>query len=194
MADIKVKTTKKTSSVRKPIKVQKVKASDKPSAAVDDFMDEEDEVNSGEAECLLRSALNITKACYVQEDDEGDQEHDENTEGFQPVDRLMSSNIDNKISYYEKSMRVVEEDTQDYVVVGCRFPNGVVISLGKSKVLLRGINDMPDHEKEIHHGNVGFTKIIRPAWKVFLKTHRNWSPLLNGSIFVVSNTNNNMIA
>lgn len=187
MADIKVKATKRASSVRKPIKVKKIKASDKHSVALEDFIDEEDEVNSGETECLLRSALNIKKACYVQEDDEEDQEHNENTENFQPVDQLMSSEIHNRIYDCKKLTNNPDDDNQDYVVVGCRFPNGVVISLGKNKKLLRGINDMPDQEKEIHHGNVGFTKIIRPAWKTFLKTHQNWPPILNGFIFVVNN-------
>lgn len=188
MADIKVKpATKRVSSIKKTVKVKKVKLSDKPSAAVEDFMDEDDDINADEDECLLRSALNITKTCYSQEDDEEDQEHNENTEFFQPVDRLMSSAIYNKISDYKKFTRTVEDDNQDYVVVGCHFPNGVVISLGKNKILLRGINDMSDHEKEGHHDNVGFTKIIRSAWKNFLNTHQNWPPILNGSIFVVKN-------
>lgn len=184
MADIKVKpATKRSSSVKKTVKVTKIKSSEKTSAAADDFIDEEDEINPNEAECLLRSALNIKKSCYVQEDEE--QENNDNTEKFQAVDQLMMHNLHSKIKNYEKISKNTEEDAQNYVVIGCRFPNGVVISLGKNKILLRGINDMPDHEKEINHKDVGFTKIIRSVWKNFLKTHQNWPPILNGSVFVV---------
>lgn len=185
MADIKVKPTrKKTSAVKRNVRVKKLQASDKISIAETEFADGEDEIDQQETECLLRSALNMKNACYEQEND---QENNIETDKFYPVDRLMSNDMHNKNSYYEKNSSIVDEDNKDYVVVGCLFPNGVVISLGNHKILLRGINDMPSSEIIYDYKNVGFTKVTRPIWRAFLKTHQNWPPLLNGSIFITDN-------
>ncbi|CAI3952643.1 unnamed protein product [Commensalibacter communis] len=186
MADIKVKTTKnKSAPSKKTVKIQKLKASDKVSAAAEEIMDDEDDAQFDEGQCLLRSVLNITKNCHVQEDE--DQENTKDNDSFEPVDRVISSEIHHRIFDNENSGQTIEEDQRNYVVVGCRFPNGVVISLGKSKVLLRGINDMSINEKEATYENVGFTRITRSLWNKFLKTHANWPPLSKGSVFVVNN-------
>ncbi|MDI2112099.1 hypothetical protein [Commensalibacter nepenthis] len=183
MADIKVKTTKnKSASEKKTVKVQKLKASDKVSAAVEDTID--DDIQSDETECLLRSALNITKNCHVQEDE--DQEITGNSDSFEPVDRVITTELHNRIFDNDNSGQIIEEDHQNYVVIGCRFPNGVVISLGKHKVLLRGINDMPIKEKETTCGDVGFTRITRSLWNKFLKTHESWPPLSKGLVFIMN--------
>lgn len=185
MTDIKVKPTKKqAASVKKTVKVKKLKAADKTSAAVeDDFMDAEDETDQRETECLLRLALNMKNSYYEQEDAS---ENNIDKDNFQPIDQLITSEVHNRITDYDKTISIIEEDNQDYVVIGCRFPNGIVMNIGNNKTLLRGINDMPDQDIAKQDKNVGFTKITRSLWNIFLRTHKNWPPLLNGSIFVLN--------
>ncbi|EUK19259.1 hypothetical protein [Commensalibacter papalotli (ex Servin-Garciduenas et al. 2014)] len=185
MTDIKVKPTrKKAASVKKTVKVKKLKASDKTSAAVDgDLIDEEDDTDQLETECLLRTSLSLKNACFEQEETS---ENNVDIDNFQPIDKLMTSEVHNKISDIHKTVSIIEEDNQDYIVIGCRFPNGVVVNIGNNKILLRGINDMSDQDKAKQDKNVGFTKIARPVWNSFLKTHKNWPPLLNGSVFVMN--------
>lgn len=184
MADIKVKPVRKrATSTKKTVKVKKLQASDKLSAAEVDLIDEED-VDQQETECLLRSALNMKNSCNEQEED---QECNKGTDNVQPIDKLISSEIHNKISDYEKSTSIIEDESLDYVMIGCRFPNGVVICLGNNKTLLRGLNDMPDQERAPQYKNIGFTKITRSLWKAFLMTHQNWPPLANGSVFELNN-------
>lgn len=74
----------------------------------------------------------------------------------------------------------------DYIIIGCCIPNGLVIKVDGQTLLLRGICDMPGWNGLRSYDGIGFTKILRSIWNEFIKTHPNWPPLLNGSIFVSS--------
>ena len=79
-----------------------------------------------------------------------------------------------------------KEHNLDYIIIGCRIPNGLVIKVDGQNILLRGIRDMPGKDSRRFFGNIGFTRLPRDLWNEFLKCHSKWSPLVNGSVFIAS--------
>ncbi len=79
-----------------------------------------------------------------------------------------------------------KEYNLDYIIIGCRIPNGLVIKVDGQNILLRGIRDMPGKDSRRFFGNIGFTRLPRDLWNEFLKCHSKWSPLVNGSVFIAS--------
>lgn len=80
-----------------------------------------------------------------------------------------------------------DDDGSEYIVIGCRAPNGLVIRAKGQTVLLRGIADMPGHEGIRSYGGVGFTRISKSLWDEFMKKHPQWLPVMNGTVFVSNN-------
>ncbi|MBI0083671.1 hypothetical protein H3T52_07220 [Commensalibacter sp. M0402] len=105
------------------------------------------------------------------------------------ADDYMDKFLDDAIDINAQSIFVYDntkEHNLDYIIIGCRIPNGLVIKVDGQNILLRGIRDMPGKDSRRFFGNIGFTRLPRDLWNEFLKCHSKWSPLVNGSVFIAS--------
>lgn len=71
----------------------------------------------------------------------------------------------------------------DWVVVGCKIPMGVILDLSRGKLELQGVNAMPADALR-SYGGIGFTRIKRSDWELILTEYRDWPPLVNGAVFL----------
>lgn len=94
----------------------------------------------------------------------------------------------NKGDEFTESLPINDEKDADYLVIGCRLPNGLVIRIRDQTILLRGIKDMPGRDGVRSYGGIGFTRVLKSLWNEFLKNHSEWLPLQNGSVFVSGNS------
>ncbi|MDI2091678.1 hypothetical protein [Commensalibacter oyaizuii] len=187
MVNVKAKKrTHKTELANSKILKSKTGKSKIKQLAIDIDDGNEEDFSAENAIDILHNTLDIKALHYgSEEDEEGKDMADE----FQPVDRLIGNESYRKSeTQYEQPVTEEENDEeQDCVVIGCRMPNGVVIHAGHSTTLLRGINDMPGKGSFRDYGGIGFTKVTKTLWSNFVKTHKNWPPLQNGSVFISKN-------
>ncbi len=99
-----------------------------------------------------------------------------------------STEINNNSSFFMKNNNIYNDNfDSDYIIIGCRIPNGLVIEINDQMTLLRGVRDMPGKDGLRSYGGIGYTKLLKSSWIEFIKGHSNWLPLLNGSIFISNN-------
>lgn len=91
-----------------------------------------------------------------------------------PVDNTGKTEPNNKP---DKS--ALPNDDNDFVVIGCRFPNGLIIEVDHETVILKG-----SHDRKVP---IGFTKVRRPFWEAWEKINKTSELLTSGSVFKSQN-------
>lgn len=91
-----------------------------------------------------------------------------------PVDDAGKKTPDNK-----PDESALPNDDNDFVVIGCRFPNGLIIEVDHETVTLKG-----SHDRNVP---IGFTKVRRSFWEAWEKINRTSELLTSGSVFKSQN-------
>ena len=69
----------------------------------------------------------------------------------------------------------------EFVTVGCKLPNGLIIHVGDDKVSLNGQNS-----SNVIGGH-GLTQVDKDFWDVWILDHADFTPVKAGLIFAQSN-------
>lgn len=91
-----------------------------------------------------------------------------------PIDDTGKKTPDNKPDKSD-----LPNDDNDFVVIGCRFPNGLIIEVGRETVTLKG-----SHDRNVP---IGFTKVRRSFWEAWEKINKTSELLTSISVFKSQN-------